>query len=260
MSTSDDVLRELNGRVLQLTLNRPDKHNPLSRSVLASLRQHFLDAADIEDLACVLLTGAGERYFAAGGDLRDLATVRSAAETETMAEQARLALDAVRTCPVPVIAVLRGDAIGGGAELAVACDLRIMRDSARIGFIQGRLQITSAWGGGPDLVNLVGPARALRMMMRTELVSAPTALDWGLADAIASNTELDAAVQDFIKPLLRLSSRVIRGGKAQTLAARQGRPYNERRDIERQALITTWTHDDHWDAVAPFLTAGDTKQ
>jgi enoyl-CoA hydratase/carnithine racemase len=158
----DEVRVEREGRVLRVRVNRPEKHNPLSRPVLARLRAVFEEHRDDETLACVVLTGTGERYFAAGGDLRDLAAVREATDARRMAEDSRSALDAVRTFPVPVVALLNGDAIGGGAELALACDLRVMREGSHIGYIQGRLGITSAWGGGPDLCAVVGPARALR--------------------------------------------------------------------------------------------------
>src|SRR5690606_19137494 len=135
-------------------------------------------SADLHpDTRLIVLSGAGDRYFAAGGDLRDLATVRDEAATLAMAGQARAALDAVRECPVPVVAYLNGDAIGGGAELALACDLRLQAS-------QARLAITSAWGGGTDLCRLVGGARAMRMMARSELVDAQQALAWGLADAV----------------------------------------------------------------------------
>ncbi len=129
MSEVDEVLSERHGRSLRITINRPEKHNPLSRSVLDKLRELFSQTHDDHEIACVVLTGAGQRYFAAGGDLRDLASVRSAQATRHMANEARAALDAVRECPVPVIAVLQGDAIGGGAELALACDMRIMSEA-----------------------------------------------------------------------------------------------------------------------------------
>ena len=252
---ADDVLLEQrNGRVLRITINRPRVHNPLSRGVLAQLQDVFRAARADEELACVVLTGAGDRYFAAGGDLRDLAEVRAEADVRAMAEQARTALDAVRSFPVPVVALLNGDAIGGGAELALACDLRVMRDGAHIGYIHGRLAITSAWGGGPDLVALVGPARALRMTSRCELVDAPTALAWGLADRVAPADALDAALQEFIAPLLLQPTTCLRGGKAQALAARQGRSYDERRALEQDYFVATWTHEAHWTAVDRILS------
>ncbi len=249
----EDVRVEHAGRVLRVTLNRPDKHNPLSRPVLARLREVFTAASSEPDLACAVVRGAGDKYFAAGGDLRDLANVRTEADARTMATEARAALDAIREFPVPVVALVNGDALGGGAELAVACDLRVMREGAHIGYIQGRLAITSAWGGSPDLAALVGPARALRMTTRSELIAAATALEWGLADAVAPVDAVEAALKDFIAPMLKQSSAVLRGFKAFARAARRGASYEERRALEQDHFVATWTHDDHWAAAERLL-------
>jgi enoyl-CoA hydratase len=251
---SDEVRVERVGRVLRVSLNRPDKHNPLSRAVLARLRDIFTEGWSESDLACVVLRGAGERYFAAGGDLRDLADLRTDAEARAMANDSRAALDAIRAFPVPVVALVNGDALGGGAELAVACDLRVIREGAHIGYIQGRLAITSGWGGGPDLASLIGPARALRMATRCELIPAATALEWGLADAVAPVDALEATLQDFIAPMIKQSSNVLRGFKAQMAAMRRGATYEERRAIEQEHFIAAWLHADHWDAVEQMLS------
>ena len=106
----------------------------------------------------------------------DLASVRDESATREMTEQARRALYTIRGCPIPVVVYLNGDAIGGGAELALACDIRLQAAHARIGFVHARLAITSAWGGGPDLCKLIGGARAMRMMGRCELIDAQQAL------------------------------------------------------------------------------------
>jgi enoyl-CoA hydratase/carnithine racemase len=249
----DDVIVARDDRVLRVTVNRPRKHNALSRAVLARLRA-ALDAARGDDgIRCVVITGAGERYFAAGGDLHDLGLVRAEPEVREMSEEARAALDAVRRFPVPVIALLNGDAIGGGAELALACDLRVMRDGARVGYIHGRLAITPAWGGGADLIAVVGPARALGMMARAEMVPAATALQWGLVDAIAAADQLEPALAQFLGPMLQQSRRVLEGCKRQTLAARAGLAFDARRALELEAFVETWTHADHWDAADRIL-------
>ena len=253
--TRGNVLLSREGRVLRVTINRPEKHNPLSRAVLAELREAFDAARDESDLACVVLTGAGDKYFAAGGDLRDLAQVRTEQGVRAMVEESRAALDAVRTFPLPVVAVLNGDALGGGAELALACDMRVMREGASIGYVQGRLAITTGWGGGTDLAAVIGPARALRMTARGETVPAATALAWGLADAVAPADGLDAAVQDFIAPILKQTGNVLRGFKAQALAARRGLPFEDRRAIEQHEFVKTWMHEDHWSAVERFLSS-----
>jgi enoyl-CoA hydratase/carnithine racemase len=238
-----------------LTINRPDRHNPLSRGVLAEIAAAMAQAAVDPELLCVLLRGAGEDYFAAGGDLHDFLSVRSAAETEAMVIEARGVLDSVRECPVPVIALVNGDAMGGGAELAVACDLRIMAAHARIGYMHGRLHVSTGWGGGTDLFDLVGRSRALRMLARAEMVTAADALAWGLADAVTATGEiLDTFATSFIQPMLKQSPRLLRSFKAQALAARRGLHREARRELEMQGFIPAWTHDDHWTAVERILS------
>jgi enoyl-CoA hydratase/carnithine racemase len=259
MADSDLLAEEAPG-LLTLTVNRPEKFNPLSREVLGGLRERLAAAATRADLRCVVIRGAGNRYFAAGGDLRDLAAVRTEAQTEAMVEACRGALDAVRDCPVPVVAVLNGDAIGGGAELAVACDFRLMREGAHIGFIHGRLNITAAWGGGADLHALVGRARALRMTTRAELVPAGRALEWGLADAVAAEADLERTLQEFVAPILKQAPAVLRANKAQAIAARRHLSYDERRAIELDGLVETWVHPDHWAAVDRVLSPDKEKR
>lgn len=252
-----DLLVEEDGcGAVWITINRPQKHNALARPVLAQLREAVQAAGERADTPFVVVTGAGERYFAAGGDLRDLSGVRDEAATLDMVEQAGAALDAIRNCPVPVIACLNGDAIGGGGELALACDLRLQSAHARIGFIQAKLAITSAWGGGPDLFALVGPARAMRMMTRCELVDATTALAWGLADAVLRDGPRGEDTAAFLKPLLACAPQVLRGIKAQAVASRQGAGWQAHRELEKLHLVRTWLHEDHWAASEQLLSKG----
>ena len=254
MKPTPDILVDCHqGGDTWITIDRPHKHNALARTVLADLADVMARIGDDPGTRCVVLRGAGDKYFAAGGDLVDLASVRTEGATREMAEQAAAALDAVRNCPVPVIAYVNGDALGGGAELALACDMRMLEAHARIGFVQGRMGITSAWGGGTDLCQLVGAARAMRMMARCEMVGAEAALDWGLVDVVVTGGAEDEGIRSFLKPLLDRSPLVLRGIKAQSSAWRAGRSYTERRDIERKNLVSTWLSDEHWAAVDRFL-------
>ena len=239
-----------------VTVNRAEKHNALARPVLAELAAAVSAAGARDATRYIVVTGAGERYFAAGGDLRDLANVRDETAVVAMMQEAGDALDAIRACPVPVIAFLNGDAIGGGAELALACDMRLQSNHASIGFVQAKLGITSAWGGGPDLFQLVGVARATRMMSRCELVNAEQALAWGLADAVISDGAQGSDFAAFTKPLNTCPPQVMRGIKAQAIAARQGLGWNAHRTIEQKHLIQTWLHDDHWTASEKLLSKG----
>ncbi|MEE1555965.1 MAG: enoyl-CoA hydratase/isomerase family protein [Alphaproteobacteria bacterium] len=251
-----DLRIETRQRVLYVLIDRPAKRNALSRSVLEQLGAAFTAAAADGDLLAAVLRGAGDKSFAAGGDLHDLASVRTLTEATEMSLQARAALEAIRRFPVPVIAALNGDALGGGAELAAACDFRIFAAHARIGFIQGRLNITSAWGGGVDLMRLVGPVRAMRMLGRTELLGGEDAMAIGLGDAVADE-DLDVAVAAFVKPMLRQAPHVMRAFKEWNLAQRRGAPRQELLDLETRNFATAWVHDDHWSAADGILKKED---
>jgi len=236
-----------------LTIDRAQKHNALARPVLARLAATLQEVGAEPQVRYIVLRGAGDRYFAAGGDLRELASVKDAPAVAQMMEDAGSALDAIRDCPVPVLAYLNGDALGGGGELALACDMRLQASHARIGFIQARLAITSAWGGGPDLFRLIGPSRAIRMMSRCELIDATTALAWGLADAVISNGPDGADMTAFTQPLDQCAPQVLRGIKAQAIAARRGQGWAAHRRVEQEQLAKTWLHDDHWAAADKLL-------
>lgn len=243
-----DVVVSRIGPQCRITIRRVAKHNALSRGVLAALASGVAAAAGDASASYVVLTGDGDRYFAAGGDLVDLAQVRSVDDTTAFARASRAALDTIRTSRLPVIAWLNGDAIGGGAELALACDVRVMARTARIGYVQSRLAITSAWGGGPDLVAAVGPSRAMRMMMRAELRTADEALGDGLADAVVDGGPDGDAARTFFAPLDRVPRHVLVAIKANVLACRSP-SFQRARDVEEANLVATWTHDAHWVAV-----------
>jgi enoyl-CoA hydratase len=250
---NEDVIVEVDGDALRVAINRPEKRNPLSRAVLARLRQTFEARRDDEHLRLAIVTAAGDRTFAAGGDLKELDSIRTREDALDFSDEAHAALDAIRRFPLPVIAALNGDALGGGAELCVACDIRIMAAHARIGFIQGRLNISTSWGGGADLMRLVGPSRALSLLARGVLVDGAEAIAIGLAEATAPEGDFAAFVETFIAPMRRQTALVMRAFKAQALAARFSRPRDEARQIERDYFGATWVHDDHWAAAARAL-------
>lgn len=235
------------GPQVRITISRVEKHNALSREVLSALAAAVNDAAGDETCSHVVVTGAGDRYFAAGGDLVDLAVIRSEADTRDFAVEARSALDTLRRSAVPVIGWLNGNAIGGGAELAMACDLRVAASTARIGYIQSRLAITSAWGGGPDLVARVGASRAMRMMMRAEQATAAEAWRDGLVDAVIDGGPDGDDGRAFLRPFDDTPRHVLAAIKANVAASRGDA--DAARATETNSLVATWTHPAHWAAV-----------
>jgi enoyl-CoA hydratase len=253
--SSPNLLVEQREALLRVTINRPEKRNALSREVLGELRETFEAHRGDEALKAAVLTGAGEKSFAAGGDLRDLEGIRTHAGAVEMAEQAKAALNSIRTFPVPVVGLLNGSAMGGGAELAMACDFRVAAAHARIGFVQGRLNITSAWGGGVDLMRRIGPDRALAMLCRGEMVDCAQAHAQGLIDAYAADGEApEETLARFLEPFLLQAPQVLRGFKALVMGARAGLSRKELDELETSVFAPTWVHEDHWVAADKILT------
>lgn len=248
-----DILATVQAGVLRVTLDRPEKRNPLSRAALAQLRETF-EAHREEALSLAVVRGAGSQSFAAGGDLRDLEQVRTPEEARAMHALGSGALQAIRDFPVPVVAALNGVALGGGAELAVACDLRIAAAHARIGFVQGTLNIPTAWGGGHDLVALLGPARALELLGGARVLTAAQAQAAGLVEAVAAEDEdFEAFVERFIAPFARQRPQVMRAFKAQAAAAKRGEPRARHAERDAEDFAHAWCHADHWAAAKNVL-------
>jgi len=249
--TSKPILVETRERILYVTLNRPEKRNALSRSLLGEIRSAFETHAADQTLAAAVLRAAGDKSFAAGGDLGDLDGLRSEQDGRDMALLARGALDSVRRFPVPVIAALNGDALGGGAELSVSCDFRVASPLARIGFIQGRLAISTAWGGGIDLFELLGRRPALRLLCTGDILDAQRAHAIGLIDALADAPgSLDAAVETFVAPMRAISPQAQRGFKALSRATRDR---TRAEQVELDWFAASWAHADHWAAHDRFM-------
>lgn len=251
---SQDVLVSREGALLRVTLNRPEKRNPLSRAILARLREIFEAHAADQRLALAVLTGAGEKSFAAGGDLRDLEQVRTIDEARSLFDLGNGAFNAIRNFPVPVVAALNGMAIGGGAELSVACDLRIAAAHATIGFVQGRLNISTAWGGGSDLAAIVGPARALQLLAGSGVLGAADALAAGLVDAVAPEGEpFGAFAERQIAAWLKQKPQVMRAFKCQAAARKLGLARPAADQCDRELFAAAWCHEDHWAAARGLL-------
>lgn len=252
-TATDLVLAARDGDVLRVTINRPEARNALSDDTLEALRQTFRHHAADSTLRLAVLRGSGDKAFAAGGDLKKLMAVQTHAQATNMADTAKAALQAIRDFPVPVIAAINGDALGGGGELAVACDMRVALNTVRVGFIQGRLAISPAWGGSNDLIRIVGPARALRLLSRAELLDMATAESLGLIDCVSEGGEtVDDAVNRFIAPMLKMAPQVMRSFKALTHRAKN----TDRADADRletELLADNWVHDDHWAAADKLL-------
>ncbi len=162
-----------------ITIDRPHARNAISLETMDQLEK-ALDGA--EGAAALVITGAGDRAFVSGGDLKELSALRTEQEAGAMAWRMRSICDRIAGFPTPTIAALNGHALGGGAEVAVAADIRLAADDIRIGFNQVALAIMPAWGGAERLATLVGKSRALLLAGSGSVLSAAEAERIGLVD------------------------------------------------------------------------------
>lgn len=221
------VLQERLGDTLMLTLNRPGKANALSTELIDELGQvvEALAAActSPDGPRAVVLTGAGQRAFSAGADIANLVGL-DAARAEAQMLRGQRIFDALSALPVPIIAAMRGVALGGGLELAMACDMRIAAPDARFGQPEITLGNIPGWGGTQRLPRLVGRAVATEMILTGEPIDADRALQVGLInqiapDPLAAARELAAAVTRHSRPAVAAAKQVIAAGLRDGMAA-----------------------------------------
>lgn len=257
-ATAAPIQSSLRDGVLWLSIHRPERRNALSLGCLDALREALLQCAAASDLKLVVLRGSGDKAFAAGGDLQEFDALRSARDAEQIFDRAAAALDAVRACPVPVLAALNGVALGGGAELAISCDFRVAAQHARIGFVQATLGITTGFGGGSALLQRMGRAGAMRLLAEARLYSADEALRHGLVDRVCAPGEsLEQCVLDFAAPFLERAPHLVRAIK-QLLGGTA--PDAGQRAQERAAFAATWEHEQHWRLLEAMQQARKTKE
>jgi enoyl-CoA hydratase len=251
---TENVLHsQIENGVLRVQIDRPAQRNALSLTVLEGLGRAFNSAALDLTLRCAILSGNGHKSFAAGGDLKELDSMRSNEDANRVARVGGDALNAIRSFPVPVVAAVNGLALGGGAELALACDFRVAVPAARIGFVQGTLNISTAWGGASDLISVLGATRALELLISSRVLSAPEALEIGLFNRIAAEgLSLNDAVESFIRSWVAKPPHVVRALTAVSRSAKK-KQQAASGQTECESFISTWTHADHWRAASDIL-------
>jgi enoyl-CoA hydratase/carnithine racemase len=242
-----DLLLEVKRGVATLSINRPKSRNALALQTMAELDE-ALDEVLKATARVLVIRGAGDKAFCAGGDLKELEHMRSESDAAAMARRMRATLDRLPELPIPVIAGLNGDAFGGGAELAVACDFRVAAAHARIGFAQISLGLMPAWGASERLAALVGRGRALHLLLSGETVGADQALRAGLVEEVAASGEFDARLKALASSIAAAPPAAVAGIKRSVDAVRPHRnPELAERTIE--AFARTWAHPAHWKAV-----------
>jgi enoyl-CoA hydratase len=197
-SVSDDVVDGIGVRfqlpIAEVTLSRPAVHNAIDLAMWKRIRTVFEELGTDRAVRVILLRGAGGRAFSAGADISEFRAQRLGAEAAARYNEAIAdALRVVRRTPQPVVAMIAGLAVGGGCELAAACDLRIASDDSRLGIPVGRLGVTLGLEEITSLVGLVGPGRAKDLLFTGRLLDAKEALQIGLVDRVVARDEVERA-------------------------------------------------------------------
>ena len=241
------VRLEVDAGVAVVTIDRPDVRNAIGFATVDELAD-ALDRTQATDVAVLVLRGAGDRAFVSGGDLKELATIRSHEDAVAMASRVRRLLDRIATFPVPVVAALNGHALGGGAEFAVAADIRIAADDVRIGFNQVSLGIMPAWGGAERLAQVIGRGRAMLAITTGEVYDAPAAQTLGLLDIVVPRASFEDEWRALARRLAGLAPGTTRAVKA-VIGAASPAAHPELEADAAAAFARLWTADAHWDAV-----------
>lgn len=190
--------------VSTITLNRPKQLNALNDATIGELQAAFSEIGTDEGVRVVVLTGSGDRAFAAGADIGELRELPSAGQARENALRSHRLGRLMANLRQPIIAAINGFALGGGLELALACDIRIAADTAQVGLPEVSLGIMPGWGGTQRLPRVVGPGAAKLMMMTGDRIKADEALRLGLVERVVPAAELMTEVQQIAAKIAAL--------------------------------------------------------
>ena len=238
-------------RIAYLTLNRPAVRNALSWEMMEAFSL-TVDQIKAEDVARVLIIDAEGQRSAPGAIFSNCTTYDSQTDGARLATMMGDALEALSCLPIPVIAAIEGPAIGGGAEIALACDLRVLARGAQIGLPQIRLALTPAWGGARRLMGLLGYARAFELLSTGRLIESQEAFSLGLAQLVVADGEALPAAADLAQVWLTRDPAALRALKS-LLLHDPSRSSSEGTSIERSVFAKLWAADAHASAASDAI-------
>jgi len=210
IATGQFVLTEmLEHHTLLITINRPDKLNALNRKTIEELHDVLVEVEQSKDVRSVIITGAGEKAFVAGADIAEFANY-SIEEGKQMSSLGHFKIfNFLENFSKPTIAAIRGFALGGGLELAIACHFRVAADNAKLGFPEVGLGVIPGYGGTQRLAHLVGKGKAFEMILTGEMIDAQDAYKWGLVNHVVTPDALISKCLEITKKISTKSPTAI---------------------------------------------------
>ena len=197
----ENVIYDKKGPIAYVTLNRPKVLNALNKATINELRVAFEDARDDSAIRGVILTGAGEKAFAAGADIAEISN-NTTVEAEEATRRGQGLTELIENLGKPVIAAVNGFALGGGCELAMACSIRIAAESAKFGQPEVKLGVIPGYGGTQRMPRLVGRGRALKLILSGEIIDAAEAYRIGLVDELLPDAHVVERAEAVLKKII----------------------------------------------------------
>src|SRR2546428_7148822 len=246
----ETLLLERRGRVAVITINRPEKRNALNIKMREEGATLLEELRDDEAVGVVVITGAGDKAFIAGADIAEFAGRTSMMQRDVMTS--RSLFTAIDIFPKPVIAMIKGYCLGGGCELALACDIRIASETASFGQPEINLGIIPGGGGTQRLTRLVGEGKAMELILTGEIIDAQTAFVIGLGNHVVPPDQLEAKTMEIANRIAEKSPIALSLAKeAVKLASRSNLDEGLRREVDLFALC--FSSEDKDEGVKAFL-------
>jgi enoyl-CoA hydratase len=245
------LLRERAGSVVVLTLNRPDRLNALDAELVGELARAFDELDRDTGVRAAVLTGAGDKAFAAGADIEAMSTM-TVAQAKAFAELGHAVGAKIETAHFPVVAAVNGFALGGGCELALACDFIYASDKAKLGQPEVNLAVIPGFGGTQRLARRVGIGRARELCYTGDMVGADEALRIGLVNAVVPHAELGAKARAVAEKIAQKGPLAVAQCKRAMLRGADV-PMPVAAELEAQAFATLFGSDDQREGMKAFL-------
>ena len=250
MADYETILTEQRGAIAVLTINRPDKLNALNSKVHAEGVQALDELKKDETVRVVVVKGAGEKAFVAGADISEFADTTPVEQRDVM--NSRSLFTVLDTFPKPIIAMINGFCLGGGNELAMACDIRLASDKSRFGQPEINLGIIPGGGGTQRLTRLIGESKAMELILTGDMINAQTAFDYGLVNYVYPAEELETKTMELANKIAEKSPVALQMCKeAVKFASRSNLDEGLRREIDLFAIC--FSTEDKREGVAAFL-------
>ncbi|WP_251549048.1 enoyl-CoA hydratase/isomerase family protein [Neobacillus muris] len=240
---------------LLFTITRNEKRNAINYEVMEGLSEAIIRSGE-RDVKALVITGEGNQAFCSGGDLSIFHLLHTKEEAYPMLAKMANILYSLVTLPIPTIALMNGTALGGGMELACACDFRVAKKGSMAGFVQGQQAITTGWGGGALLAEKLPHAAAMKILMEAQLQTADYFYGLGFFDAVYDENPIGAC-ESFLEKLLLADKNVLEAYKRIWIRKWEGSNLRNRIEAEIKNCASLWESESHLSYVKTFIHKKD---